>query len=144
MRKTLTSSAAAARRASLPSIRSSRFLPVASIPGLSTALRQSALRPFTSTSTHLRGILPDTEDPQPPGSAEQHSPLTPAEITDKEYHELADEYLDRVLSKLEELQDKREDIDVEYSVRQSESASIEAVQWRTANNSPSDRLGFSP
>nr|6FCO_A Chain A, Mitochondrial frataxin-like protein [Thermochaetoides thermophila DSM 1495]6FCO_B Chain B, Mitochondrial frataxin-like protein [Thermochaetoides thermophila DSM 1495]6FCO_C Chain C, Mitochondrial frataxin-like protein [Thermochaetoides thermophila DSM 1495]6FCO_D Chain D, Mitochondrial frataxin-like protein [Thermochaetoides thermophila DSM 1495]6FCO_E Chain E, Mitochondrial frataxin-like protein [Thermochaetoides thermophila DSM 1495]6FCO_F Chain F, Mitochondrial frataxin-like pro len=37
-----------------------------------------------------------------------------ADITTAEYHRLADEYLDALLSRLEELQDEREDVDVEY------------------------------
>lgn len=39
----------------------------------------------------------------------------PAPLTDKQYHALADEYLDRLLVLLEDMQDAREDVDVEYS-----------------------------
>ena len=41
---------------------------------------------------------------------------TAADITESEYHKLADSYLDTVVTKFEELQDEREDVDVEFSV----------------------------
>ncbi|CAK7203261.1 Mitochondrial matrix iron chaperone [Sporothrix eucalyptigena] len=36
-------------------------------------------------------------------------------MTESEYHILADEYLDRLLVRLEDMQDAREDVDVEYA-----------------------------
>ncbi|KAI1497437.1 hypothetical protein F5X99DRAFT_22330 [Biscogniauxia marginata] len=50
-------------------------------------------------------------------------PLTPealktaraVELTDAQYHELADDYLETLLGKYEAMQDERGDIDVEYS-----------------------------
>lgn len=36
-------------------------------------------------------------------------------MTESEYHVLADEYLDRLLVRLEDMQDAREDVDVEYA-----------------------------
>ena len=36
-------------------------------------------------------------------------------MTESEYHALADEYLDRLLVRLEDMQDAREDVDVEYA-----------------------------
>jgi frataxin len=42
--------------------------------------------------------------------------LTPTEITDEQYHKLADDHLEAILNKFEELQDARDDVDVEYSV----------------------------
>lgn len=63
--------------------------------------------------------MPDTEHPAKPLNETEEVQSTPAvaEITEKEYHELADEYLENVVNRFEELQDQREDIDVEYSVR---------------------------
>jgi frataxin len=43
----------------------------------------------------------------------------PAHLTDAEYHEVADSYLEVILSELETLADKNEAIEVEYSVRTS-------------------------
>lgn len=44
------------------------------------------------------------------------SRVKPAELTDTQYHELSDQYLDNLLNKFEAVQDEREDIDIEYSV----------------------------
>lgn len=64
-----------------------------------------------------KGILPESENP--PVKQAEDSPVTatPADITEGEYHQLADEYLETILSKFEELQDEREDVDVEFAVR---------------------------
>ncbi|KIH93516.1 mitochondrial chaperone [Sporothrix brasiliensis 5110] len=43
------------------------------------------------------------------------SAVEPAGMTESEYHALADEYLDRLLVRLEDMQDAREDVDVEYA-----------------------------
>ncbi|CAK3896878.1 Frataxin, mitochondrial [Lecanosticta acicola] len=61
--------------------------------------------------------MPDSEDPKPPvNEAAQGSHITqPTEISDEKYHALADEYLDAVHEKAEQLQEGREDVDVEYS-----------------------------
>lgn len=65
--------------------------------------------------------MPDTENPAKPlTEAEQVQPTAAvAEITEQEYHEIADQYLDNVVGRFEELQDQREDIDVEFSVRKA-------------------------
>ncbi|KXT14365.1 hypothetical protein AC579_2764 [Pseudocercospora musae] len=86
--------------------------------------QQSALRAaFTSQSrrfsVHSRsraGLMPDTEDPQPPKeSPPEQVAQHPAELSDDQYHELADEYMDTVHEKAELLQEGREDIEVEYA-----------------------------
>ncbi|KAL1898668.1 Mitochondrial matrix iron chaperone [Ceratocystis pirilliformis] len=43
------------------------------------------------------------------------SGLVPVPLSDQKYHELADEYLENVCTKYEDLQDMREDVDVEYA-----------------------------
>ncbi|KAH9995159.1 mitochondrial chaperone Frataxin [Xylariaceae sp. FL0662B] len=50
-----------------------------------------------------------------PLSPEVLKTIKPAPMSDAEYHELADDYLEMLLLKYEELQDERGDIDVEYS-----------------------------
>lgn len=60
-------------------------------------------RPFSTT---LRLAKPSP----PPATAKKAAPLT-----DNQYHELANEYLEAVLEKYEELQDENGDIDVEFS-----------------------------
>jgi frataxin len=69
--------------------------------------------------------MPDTENPAKPlTEAEQVQPTAAvAEITEQEYHEIADQYLDNVVGRFEELQDQREDIDVEFS------AGVLTISW---------------
>jgi frataxin len=40
----------------------------------------------------------------------------PADITIEQFHELADQYLEALIEKLEGLQEETEEVDVEYSV----------------------------
>lgn len=68
----------------------------------------------TTTSRH-KGILPDSSDPSPPNVQDNTPKPVPAELTDGEYHELADEYLEVVLAQVEALAEKNEAVEVEYS-----------------------------
>ncbi|KAL2185569.1 Frataxin [Thermothelomyces heterothallicus CBS 203.75] len=72
----------------------------------------TARRPISSSSG-LNGITPDDK----PAKRVDTPPVarTPANISFSEYHNIADEYLERLLTRLEELQDEREDVDVEFS-----------------------------
>lgn len=70
----------------------------------------------TATASRSKGLSPDSENPQPKKvEASPPVPKTPAPLEDSEYHEVADEYLDIVLAKLEDVAEKRPDVDVEYS-----------------------------
>ncbi|KAI1196508.1 mitochondrial chaperone Frataxin [Nemania serpens] len=66
--------------------------------------RPTLQRPF-STSQYLA---------KPP-SAYDFQGAQPAKITDGEFHELADVYIENLLVQYEKMQDSRTDIDVEYS-----------------------------
>ncbi|KAH6848149.1 Frataxin-like domain-containing protein [Chaetomium sp. MPI-CAGE-AT-0009] len=72
-----------------------------------------ATRRFISNSPSRKGITPDDKAPKPV----ETPPVTktPADISDAEYHTVADEYLDKLLTHLEVMQDQREDVDVEFS-----------------------------
>lgn len=50
------------------------------------------------------------------GSNGTQPTLAPAEISIEEYHERADAFMEELVGKLEELQEKRDDVDVEYTV----------------------------
>ncbi|KAF3360993.1 hypothetical protein VDGD_07667 [Verticillium dahliae] len=77
----------------------------------------AARRLFTTSSSMNRGIMPETSEPHGKDTTVPETPVTVnvAELTDAEYHELADQYMDVVVSKLEELAETREGFDVEYS-----------------------------
>ena len=51
-------------------------------------------------------------------SANDHV-IEPASITIKEFHTLSDIYIDELVSELEEMQEQREEVDCEYSVRRT-------------------------
>ncbi|KAH7250099.1 uncharacterized protein BKA55DRAFT_690337 [Fusarium redolens] len=115
--------ASRAIRSSTPVCRSSfRIAPV--IPHLSVRSTLSQ-KCFSTTVSSKRGIMPDTENPAKPLNAteEIHQNAVVADITEQEYHDLADEYLDNVVGKFEELQDQREDIDVDFS------AGVLSISW---------------
>ncbi|KAK4038137.1 hypothetical protein C8A01DRAFT_48194 [Parachaetomium inaequale] len=96
-------------RAALPSITAAPALlhPAPSLPTPLTTRRS------ISISSGRKGITPDDKAPKPV----ETPPVTrtPADISEGEYHAVADEYLEKLLTRLEQLQDAREDVDVEYS-----------------------------
>lgn len=61
--------------------------------------------------------MPDTAEPSPSNpEPEAHKVTAPTELSDDEYHELADRYMDHLCEKAEQLQETREEVDVEFSV----------------------------
>jgi len=72
-------------------------------------------RPLSTSSLSLKGLSPESEDPKPPGLEEQTKVTEPTEISIEEYHEISDAYLDNIVAKLEQLQEARDDVDVEFS-----------------------------
>ncbi|PQE17419.1 mitochondrial iron uptake protein [Rutstroemia sp. NJR-2017a BVV2] len=77
--------------------------------------RSGPIRSLTYTNRVRKGISPESEDPHPhePESNAPHKQA--AELTAAQYQELSEEYMNMVVEKLEELQEEREDVDVEYS-----------------------------
>lgn len=67
-----------------------------------------ANRKFTTATPSQQ---PATPSPAEPATNE------PTPISTDEYHKLSDAYIDTLVSQLEEMQEEREDVDVEYSVR---------------------------
>ncbi|OAK97999.1 Frataxin [Phaeosphaeriaceae sp. SRC1lsM3a] len=67
------------------------------------------------SSTTLRSIMPDAENPAPKKSEDHDQPTAPAELSAEEFHERADAYLNDLVEKLEEAQEKDPQIEVEYS-----------------------------
>lgn len=77
----------------------------------------SQKRPLPSRSALCREtvISKDIKDRYSTASTAEIAP-TPTELSTEEYHKLSDTYLDELLSELEELQENREDMDIEYHV----------------------------
>lgn len=75
-------------------------------------------RSFGTTRTCYKGLTPETDNPQPKVAEPNTtaSSVSPIELSEAEYHELSDSYLNTLVEQLEELQEAREDVDVEYSV----------------------------
>jgi frataxin len=75
-------------------------------------------RAFHASKPSFKGLSPETDNPQPKQpEAHTTSAAEPTEITLEEYHQVADACMDTIVAKLEQLQETREDVDVEFSVR---------------------------
>jgi len=86
---------------------------------VSTALilRSGSIRTFSASSQQYKGLMPDSSDP-PPRQAEEHdAPSTATELEFEEFHQIADQYLEGLVSQLEAKQEEKGDIEVEYAVR---------------------------
>lgn len=95
-------------------------------------------RAFTNSSFNFKGLMPETADPAPRTVEPENTASAPTEITTEEFHEAADVYIDQLVATLEELQEAREDVDVEYSVSPCGRASrfIFTFQVLTDHNRP--------
>lgn len=60
--------------------------------------------------------MPDTSEPANKPAAPTTTIPQPVELSDGEYHEVADMFLESALSKFEEIQDQSDSVDVEFSV----------------------------
>ncbi|KAH6618951.1 arabinogalactan endo-1,4-beta-galactosidase [Boeremia exigua] len=77
-------------------------------------VRRASARAFHGSASG-RSIMPDSENPAPKQSEEHETPTVPTDISTSEFHERADEYLNELVERLEEAQEKSPDIEVEYS-----------------------------
>ncbi|KAF1924745.1 arabinogalactan endo-1,4-beta-galactosidase [Didymella exigua CBS 183.55] len=75
---------------------------------------RASVRAFHGSSS-ARGIMPESENPPPKQSEETETPTAPTAVSTTEFHERADEYLNELVERLEEAQEKNPDIEVEYS-----------------------------
>jgi hypothetical protein len=83
-----------------------------SLSRLSPVFNQS----FHTSSRRYAGLMPDTSNPAPRKAEEHDQTLAPAELTEEEFHHLADQYLEKLITKLQEKQDAEGLIDAELSV----------------------------
>jgi len=89
--------------------------PAAAVPRVVSPAAGGSRRPLVTTTALSKGLSPESEDPPPPAPEDSQTTATPAPITEDEYHELADDCLEAILGRFEELQDEREELDVEFS-----------------------------
>lgn len=72
-------------------------------------------RPFTTSPYICKGISPTHEEPNPAPAEPQAATTVPANISQETYEQLADAEMDNIVAKLEEMQETKEEVDVEYS-----------------------------
>lgn len=73
-------------------------------------------RNFSISTRKATGLMPDQENPSTPKRDSVEPAATAAEVTDEEFHTLADDFLEKVHEKAEQVQESREDVEVEYAV----------------------------
>jgi len=61
--------------------------------------------------------MPDSSDPPPKESEVSEEVTAPTYVSTSEYNKLADAYLEELHDRLEQQQETRQDLEVEYSVR---------------------------
>jgi frataxin len=100
-----------------PSLRFGRISP----PAVHLQSRQFP-RSFHPTPASRKGIQPDSSDPEPskpqaPNVAGAAVHVTdPTPLTDEQYHEYSEHYLNVLLGELEQMQEDGSDVEAEYSV----------------------------
>lgn len=74
-------------------------------------------RSYTVTlPSRLPGLMPDTENPEPPKTDDLEEQRVVAEIEEEDYHLHADEYLNNLYERAEQVMEQRDDVEVDYSV----------------------------
>lgn len=83
---------------------------------------QRLCRSLHSTPAARKGITPGSSDPTPPNPQSNrvaggaHHVTEPSLLTDEQYHEYAEHYLNVLLGELERVQEEGSDLEAEYSV----------------------------
>jgi frataxin len=72
-------------------------------------------RAFSTTRIAYKSLSPEFEDSQPKETEDHAAAAAAAVLTIEQYNELSDEYMNAMVEKLEQVQEEREDVDVEYS-----------------------------
>ena len=121
-------SSATAARATTRVLRThtyTRTVSIRNVPRPQPALLPSA-RTFSSCRSARIGLTPESDDPKPtsPQASHTSSGTEPASISDAEYHEISDQYMNTLQLVLEEAADKdhSKGLEVEYSVSTRVSA----------------------
>ncbi|KAI0192650.1 hypothetical protein EV127DRAFT_36969 [Xylaria flabelliformis] len=75
----------------------------------------STIRPLNATSTLRSPFSTSSRLAKPPISPDELKTAVVADITEAEYHILADKYINDLLTAYEKMQDERTDIDVDFN-----------------------------
>jgi hypothetical protein len=70
------------------------------------------------TTPRQLGLMPESSDPPAPATESHDVPTERSEMTLQDYHERADQFMERLLARLEERQDEKGDLEAEYAVRE--------------------------
>lgn len=76
-------------------------------------------RSFSSSKATPKGLSPESSDPEPPKTQDHASGTEAAELSEAEYHEFADQYLNTLVLALEDLADTDkggDPVEVEFAV----------------------------
>lgn len=73
-------------------------------------------RQFHLSARFRKGISPESSDPEPKSLPEGGHIAEPAPISTEDYHKIADEFIEGLVHKLEQMQEEKGDMDCEYSV----------------------------
>lgn len=75
--------------------------------------------------------MPDQEEPKPPqNQPDEAPPMQATPLEDEEYQTIADEWMDAINEQAEAMQEAREEVEVEYSVRSSSCCLDLGAHWR--------------
>jgi len=97
-------------------------------------------RLVSSSTDRKKGIMPDTDDPKPTKPAKTIVNLTPIPLTEGEYHDLANEYLDNIVTNFDRFQSERDWEDIEYEVRTLAAPLQALISWRLTDSPQSGVL----
>lgn len=77
-------------------------------------------RSFSSSQVAQKGLSPESSDPPAPKTQDHSTGTAAAQLTEAEYHEIADQYMNSLVLALEELADGEkggsEGVEVEFAV----------------------------
>lgn len=80
------------------------------------AVGNDARRQFQTTAQLRKGLIPDTSDPAPKESQPNVQTIQRTDVTEEDYHELADRTLEELIAKLEDTHEQKGNVEVEYHV----------------------------
>lgn len=104
------------QRCQVPAARALSTKTILPAAGTVKSYISGSVRNISCSPAFSKGIYPETDNPPAKSLEPEAKAKEPTELTNEEYHEAADNCIDRLVATFEELQEAREDVDVEYSV----------------------------